>query len=1046
MTRQRPNVFTIPPERPFLRQLAESWLAGDLNVGDPTDLALRLDTTIYLPTRRAARSFAETLAAAQGGVALLPRIRTLADAAEDEALEEPFSPAEPSDDPQRAETVSAGAPEAVPPSISPLWRRLILTRLIDAAGERIRQSMADAGVQGQPAFPQSATESAHLASALARLIDQVATEEREWSALADLVPEDYAAYWQLTLDLMALVTQNWPAILAETGAVDPATRRRLLLDARTRLLTEAARDEGLQGPIIVAGSTGSIPATARFLRAVATMPRGAVVLPGLDTQLPDPALAALDGDDADAASHPQQALHRLLAMMETSREEVRALGSVGQRQPFVSMALLPASHTDLWAAARPALVDADSAFANVDLLEAPTETAESLAIALCMRSALANGERVALITPDRTLARRVQFDLARFDLVADDSAGEPLRETAPGRFLIAVAQAWRSRFSAISLLTLLKHPLCALGQTPATTRRAARVLERLALRGTALPPGLEAIRAAIAARREAVTQGSAGHEPQLRRGTDETDDALALDLLARLESAYQPLAQLAENESAAAFSDYTDALFAVAERLATDAHTGSPNPLYAGPAGESAAALKLGLAEAADFGLTVGLSDAAHLFEALLAEPTVRPNPLPGDGPVIWGPLEARLQPADHLILGGLDEKAWPALPSANPFLSRAMMAGLDLDAPERRIGLSAHDIEQALGTPKVTLTRALKVDGAPTVASRWLQRLLAYLPPSTGEAMRARGAVVLGAAATLDRADAVRPCPRPEPRPKHPPTRLSVTDIEPLIRDPYAVYAKRVLGLEEAPGLGEPPGPAERGTLVHALLETIAPTLDGEPPEAWPPIYAAEVGRLLDAAVPFPALRALWGERLLAMAPGYLAWEAARQSALSARHAEVAARLELQVAGQTCILSGRADRLDQLRAGDAEIIDFKTGSPPSAKQLKQGLAPQLPLTAALLEAGAFEGVPALKAHAGRYIKLGTTVWSEPAKPFGRETLNPQGALEQLRTLWASFLAGAPFVPLARPMRQTDRARFHHLARVKEWSNTGGEDGEGADG
>lgn len=1017
------NLFTIGSHTPFLEQLAESWLAGELNVGPVDDPLRRLDTTFYLPTRRAARAFADVLTRQLGGTALLPSIRTLADASDEELLEPPSDSADPD---QLALPLDAlERPELEP--MPGLKRQLILTRLIGTAAQAMQRAMVETQVADQPVFPQSLSESAYLAKTLGDLIDQVATEESDWQKLLDLVPDDHAAYWQLTLTLLTLVTQNWPAILEEEGLVDPATRRRLLLDARTETLRKGLNN----GPVIAAGSTGSIPATARLLGAITACEEGAVVLPGLDLYMSDEAFTALEADTPESASHPQHGLFNLLKKLHATRSDCRPLGAgPPERAKLVSAAFLPGDVTSNWSRLRPSTT---RAFDTITLLEAPNEQDEGLALAMAMKISLAEGKSAALVTPDRDLARRVQLNLARFGLASDDSAGEPLRQTPPARLMMLAAEAWRKGFAAIPLLSLLKHPLCALGTSLVTARSDARLLERLALRGIALAPGLDALREVIALR-AAERADPEVRQPALRKSLSTDDDRRALALLERLEKAFTPLAELPATE--AAFADYGEALFRVCELLSQTDEADGPNPLYAGPAGEALAVLRTGLNDTQSVELQVPLNEAPDLFEALLTDQMVRSR-APADPRIaIWGPLEARLQTVDHILLGGLNEKNWPSLPSSNPFLSRAMMAGMELDAPERRIGLSAHDVEQALGQSEVTLSRAMKVDGAPTVASRWLQRLLAFLPEETGQAMKDRAAPLQQLAADWDSPQAMVTRPRPEPRPKKVPTTLSITEVEDLIRDPYTVYARRVLKLEEAPSLGQPPGPAERGILFHTLFEAMAAKLDANPPTEWARLMEAEADALLATLAPFPDIQALWGRRIARITPTYLDLEMAWSDGLTGRLPEQSGYLDLTIVGRKTRLTGRADRIDLYEDGTASVLDFKTGSPPSKKKVLVGLAPQLPLGAALLAHGGFASVEPRQARTARYVRL-----SGASKPIDLITFDDaeqlselaEDALAQLQKLWGTFFMGAPFTPLVRPERVGSAGRFHHLARVKEW-------------
>ncbi len=1016
----KPNLYTIGPHKPFLVQLAQSWLRGELNVGPVDDPLNQLDTVFYLPTRRAARAFADVLTAQMGGRALLPRIRTLADADDDEFLLPEGVPSDRLAIPE--ELWETPILETMPA----LRRQLILTRLVDAAGASMRQAQQATDTPTHTVFPQSVAEAAYLARTLAQLLDQVETEECDWQRLALLIPDDHAAYWQLTLTLLTLVTDNWPTILKEAGLVDPSNRRRLVLDARTARLSSGL----VAGPVIAAGSTGSIPATARLLKAISYADQGAVVLPGLDLAMPNEAFGQLLTETPEAASHPQHGLANLLTTLQAKRQDVVDLTPTApQRASIISAALLPAAHTARWPDQRP---ESTSAFDDVDLLEASTEAEEGLALAMILQAAAVSGQSAALVTPDRNLARRVQLEAQRFGLELDDSAGTPLRETPQARLLLLAAEAWESNFAAIPLLALLKHPLTLLGQDAPDTRSDTRLLERLALRGLALQPGLRPLREVID-QRALERDVPSFRQPAIRKSLGANEDKRVVALIDRLETAFQPLADRGRGEQDLA--SYGEALFTTCETLCAGADREAPNLLFGGPGGEALATFRLEMRDAASVGLQHALADARPMLEALLGDRAVRPARQAHPHLHIWGPLEARLQHVDHMILAGLNETSWPILPSANPLLSRGMMAGLAMAAPERRIGLSAHDIEQALGHPKVTLTRALKVDGAPTVASRWLQRLLAYLPEAAGKAMKQRGGCILAAAESWDTPTKVLPRSRPEPRPEDPPTQLSITDVETLIRDPYTVYARRVLRLEEAPDIGLPPGPSERGTLFHALFEAVADGLNTRPPDEWTALFEAEAKRQLATLAPFPDIQALWAERIARIIPKMVEYEQEWSHGLTRRVPEVSGRLELSVADRACRLTGRADRIDIYNHGAASILDFKTGAAPTKKQILT-FAPQLPLTAAMLAHGAFAEVPSLPSQALLYVRAGGN--RDPVSVDGLDDLAdiaslPNDALEQLQRLWATFLAGAPFTPLLRPFRARDQGSYHLLARVKEW-------------
>ncbi|RUZ52921.1 double-strand break repair protein AddB, partial [Mesorhizobium sp. M7A.F.Ca.US.007.01.1.1] len=418
------RVFSIPPGAPFLPTLAEALLAGRLVPGfrfdgDPLALA---DATIYVPTRRAARAlrgvFVDSLAArGGGGSAILPVIRPLGEFDEDEAA---------------FETEAAAAIDLAPP-ISATERLLLLTPLVRAWKRRLPAHVAALFAE-EIVIPASTADAIWLARDLARLMDEIETEGTDWAKLTDLVTGNLAGWWQVTLEFLGIVTEAWPKFLAESDRSNPAAHRSALIRA------EAARLQRNPpaGPVIAAGSTGSIPATAELLAAIARLPGGAIVLPGLDRTLDEASFQAIAAPGARPAvlGHPQYGLARLIGKIGVLRGDVEEIGVAEPRRALraalVGEALRPAETTELWAETRAGFPASDiaGAFAEVTLLEAASERDEAVAIAVALKRAVEQpGQRAALVTGDRALARRVSIELQRFGVVADDSGGTPLANT-----------------------------------------------------------------------------------------------------------------------------------------------------------------------------------------------------------------------------------------------------------------------------------------------------------------------------------------------------------------------------------------------------------------------------------------------------------------------------------------------------------------------------------------------------------------------------------------------------------------------------------------
>ena len=979
----RPSVYTIPPSVSFVDALAASLLEryGD----DPLGLSrLRL----LLPNRRSLRSLREALLReGRGRGRLLPRLSAIGDV-DEEAFA--FLPGV-------AESLS------LPPAIPEARRIVLLARLVMRYKQR----------RGEPASPAGALR---LARELARFIDSVHTERLSFEALDELVPEELAAHWQVTLDFLRIVTREWPKLLAVEGVLDPADRRNRLIGA----LAERWRQHPPEDPVIAAGTTGSIPATAELLGVIARLPQGAVILPGFDTGMCGETRHAL------APGHPQYLMSRLLETMQVAPEEVE------------DWPLTPA-HAELaearrarmrWLAAATGLdppqqpeamagraETASRAVAGLTRIDCADPREEAGVIALAMREALETpGRRVALVTPDRRLARRVRAALARWKIDVDDSAGQPVAASVPGSFLRLVAAAVASGLAPVALLSLFKHPLAAGGRAPGVLRRLARAIDRHEsraagpfLRGPKPAPGIDALLAAAAA-------------VELPK---KSQQALA-DTLAPL----RPLEEaLTGNEPPAVLLDrHLEAAEALA---ATDCEHGAER-LWRGPAGEALVQELVELREA--LGDMPAIEGAGYLalFDAMVEPLRVRPPYGHHPRLAILGPIEARLHHADLMILGGLNEGSWPPALDHDPWMGRQMRRQFGLPDEDRRIGQAAHDFLQASGAPQVILTRAEKVDGTPTLEARWLAQLEALGPPLP------RGGRLRAIEAALDTPEAVQPCspPRPTPPTESRPDRLSVTQVELWMRDPYALYARHILGLDPLPALEADPAAAERGTVMHHALDMfmkrrssagsekqLQALLDACGREAFGPLLAR------------PAVRAFWWPRFLGVAQRFLELQDERAGTFETLATEVRGTLRIE-GSHPFTLTAKADRIDRRRAeGCLEIIDYKTGSPPQARQIEAGYAPQLPLEGWMAEAGAFDGLAPAEIGGLAYWQLRGTrepIHIQTVKDAERHIRAAAAGLGELIARFAR--AETPYLSNPRPYPQfMGYGEYDHLARVAEW-------------
>jgi ATP-dependent helicase/nuclease subunit B len=989
------RLFAIPPGVSFVDALAAGLLRE--TAGDPLRLARY---TILLPTRRARRALDEAfLRQSDGRPLLLPRTLPLGDLDPDDAMLAGGD-----------EGTAMGTPPELadlPPAIPSLRRQLLLAQAVQAAG-RLGGS------------PMTVDQAARLAAELARLLDQVQTDQLSFDRLRGLVPEDYASHWQITLRFLSVLTEQWPKLLAAEGCIDPAERRNRALAAQA----EAWRRQPPADPVIAAGSTGSIPATAALLEVVADLPNGRVVLPGLDGALDEETRTAVLEDPA----HPQHGLYLLLRRLAVVPSDVQLWPDQGlpatppMRAAFANEALRPATTTEKWRTL-PQL--ADDATAGVQRIDCAGPQEEAGVIALLLRSiAEEPGKRAALVTPDRGLARRVAAELKRWDIDVDDSAGQPLDQTPPGTFLRLTAEMVAEELAPVPLLAALKHPLAASGLDVAAFRAWVRRFEMAVLRGSRPAPGFAGLKSALSDKETAEFGEWLDRFVAL---------AAPLDRLIAL-----PLAQL---------RDLIDAHIGFAEGLARSAGESGAARLWAGDAGEAAATFIADLQQAASGFAPMPGDRYPALLSGLLSMQVVRPRYGRHPRLAIWGPLEARLQHADLLVLGGLNEGTWPAEVAADPWLSRPMRRDFGLPAPERRIGLAAHDFAQALGAPQVALTRALRVEGTPTVPSRWLLRLEGLMRSLGIDPARLHGGAWLDWQAKLDRAQAVRPIAPPKPRPPvaQRPRTIRVTEVELWRRDPYAIYARHILRLRPLDPIDAEPTAADRGTWIHRALERFVTEYPaGVPADALDRLLA--IGRQeFGPQMNRPAVGAFWWPRFERIARWFVDNERERRSGLAALYAEVKGRLQFAGPAGAFVLTATADRIERDTDGRLAIIDYKTGRIPTSREMELGFTPQLPLEAAMAAVGGFERIVGAAVDALQFWRL--SGGNPPAEiedvKGGEPTALAAIALDGLKRLVAAFDApDTVYQSEPDPAFAPRFSDYAHLARVKEWSAGGPEEME----
>ena len=963
----RPQLFTVPLGLSLVDVLAGHLLRHK-------GAATLADTLILLPNNRAIKSLTDSFVRLAKGGLLLPQMVATGDLALDEQLAPLF------------DILGDEAADIVPAAIPDLDRLILLTQLI------------------RKQRPGTATvEALKLAKHLAAALDALEVEEKSIREVREHnLDADLQVHWQTAYGDFLALADDYAAILHRRGQVSATRRRNLLL---TRFADALPADR----PVIAAGITTSAPAVVRVLRAISRLPGGMIVWPhvGLELAVEDwEALGPVKREglpDSAEETHPFYHLKLLFDRMGIARDELQLFPGTSFSGGLQSAERIFDRPDTV--AAWSALPKSQKQLPQARLMVASDSAEEALAISILIRQALETPEkRIALVTPDRELARRVTAQLRRWDVYVDDSAGQPLLQQPPATLLLALAQCFEDEMGPVSLLAVLKHPLVRAGEERLAWLEQVRLLDET-LRGPRLGLGPEAITKAVEA-----TCKSDHPDPPVKIFWD------------RIAGIFEPLSATERMPVA----DFLEMLVGIANALTN-------GRLWQGQSGRQLATLLENYA-GLDLGI-IGDADrraAPQLLAQLLESEVVRP--VYGSHPrvALYGLLEARLQQADLIICGGLNEGTWPQLPTPDPWLAPRLRRELDLPGLERNIGLSAHDLMSLLGAKEVILSRAERDRSGPAVASRFLLRIQALV----GREL-ARETEALEFARALDGGllDVRIEPPSVKPSASQRKVSISVTQVDLLKADPFAFYAKKILNLPVLSEVDAEPDAAWRGTAIHAILEDWA-----KQDRLVPQKLIERADALLANPAINPVTRTLWQPRISA-ALHWLAEETARQQSEEGRRLlQAECWGDTKLAGAT--LSGKADRIDADADGNLVIIDYKTGAAPPLTKISAGYALQLGLIGLIAQEGGFKHVSGTastfeywslnKNKAGGFGQIGRPIESKKLDQAIKADFVGFAKQETEKAL-ANWINGeAEFTAKLVPEFAVG-ADYDQLARVAEW-------------
>ncbi len=956
-----PKIYNVNAGESFVDVLAAHFLKYYEN--QPEELA---NVLFLLPNRRACQSLSDAFVRLKGlSPTILPRILPIADVEEDEIFL----------------TSSSEILQGLAPEISKIERTLIFTKLI-------MQKPTELGL-GHLSLAQSYA----LAENLADLIDLAYNENLDFSRLKEIVPVEYAAHWQESLNLLSIITEYWPQILKERGVVDASFRRNQLLDAELEIWRQSRTEQ----KIVVAGTTAAFPRLKQLVQTVLNLPNGEVWLYGLDNCLEDSEWSLID------ENHPQYELKELLDFLKINRAEVMNVPHklYTSKERLVTEIMRPAMGSAEWRKLSIEPLPAET-FDGIHLLNCDDIRQEAQAIALLIRNTLETPEKTAaLVTMDRNLARRVVSELKKWNIVADDSAGQPLSLAPIGTYLRLIMNVLENDFSQVSLLSLLKHPFTSCGMKSADCNQKVRELEL-----------------------------------KWRKKEELTDSQT--EFLEKIKTSFAPLLELYRQAETSLKEIFTTHI-RVAENLAdTDIKSGE-KIIWKSDAGSAAAKFVSDFLPYCELLAHIKPKDYLPLLESMLLEQNVRVRFGMHPRVKILGPIEARLMQFDVTIIGEVNEGVWPKLPSADLWMSRPMKKDFGFPLPERSIGVMAADFAHLLNAEEVYLTRAERVDGTPTNKSRWWLRLETVLAANFGGDKEKYAFLYDDKyslwAKYLERAAVQKRISAPEPRPPLclRPRKLSAVNFEMLMRDPYTIFAKYILKLYQLEDLDEDVAYRDYGNIIHAVIEKFNNIYNTG---AYPDDAKEQMLRIGEEE--FAAnhissdIKAFWWPKFVKTVDWLIETEKAYRSEVKKVHNEITGSMVFDSDGGKFTITAKADRIDETKDGRVNVLDYKTGKARSNKEIASGMAPQLPIEGLIVQRGGFAEIPAKEVSTLRYWRLGKEeiVADEEQSQRGLER-----TMNYLQTLIAHFdKESTPYYAKPNPHDAPDYSDYDHLSRFLEWS------------
>ncbi|MBX7146620.1 MAG: double-strand break repair protein AddB [Alphaproteobacteria bacterium] len=967
------KIFTIPSGINFVQAIAERLL--EETKSDPLELT---HYTILLPTKRSCLLLQEAFIHTDKVDALfLPKIKPLGDLSENDFSLIPD---------HQINGLS------ILPGIDPTKRILLLAKLIVEKTEI------------------NFNKALFLAKDLFKFLDEIQKERINFYEFNEIISANYALHWQQIFNFLKILFHEWPKILKEEKCLDVVERQNILLEQQAKIWKENPP----KFPVWVAGSTGSVPATAELMKVVSHLPLGYIILPGLNLNLDD----NLQKEIREDPCHPYYGMLNLLSNLNYKLSDVRPWPLEDANIPLKRNALLnqvfyPASVVTKWDQLKRKWTDIDKAVENLKLVLCANSKEEAEIIAIILREALEkSNQKVALVTADRKLARRVTAELRRWSITVESGVGLSLDKTKTGEFLKLLTSLVLHQ-TYTTWLSIFKHPLTSMGFSKEYFLEAVKEIELKLLRGSFITEDLE-------------TLIKKAYDLNLDKASNilEKTKIIFHDFFGLLKDNHVNLEKLIQTH------------IILAESLVTTDKVPGYEILWSDHDGNSVLNFLINMISTnSNISLSTG-KDYFDFFNYFLAEHIIYKDYNVNSRLSILSPFEARLYQADLMILGGLNEGVWPSEPEFDPWLNRNMRTILGLPLPERYIGLSAHDFFQLACAPSVVMTRSLKKDAVVTTPSRWVKRLQIFLKSLGKEILVPNNWIEWRKMSNHIESISNFSPPYPKPPVHLRPRKLSVTQLQKLLHNPYIIYVETILKLSPLEPLEPIPNASIRGTLIHTILEKFL--YDYERNHIPDPYnYLIALGKKIFSSLLFyPTVWGFWWPRYERVAQWFIKSLEFYKDKKLRTFLEISGQYTLTLSLGDYVLTAKADRIDLMKDGGLTIIDYKTGSIPSMRKVNQGFYPQLILEAIIAKAKGFSLIK--ESNKIQKLEFWKITGRNPAVevinlPFDIDNLIEEHH-EGIKKFLESFDDVNTAYPISVDYQTNDYIKsYQHLARMKEW-------------